>query len=118
MAAIAVRHSTWDTGTHGFSSERAMSLQELEAAVASLSDEELPAFAQWFEEYLADAWDRRIEADIQAGRLDEAGRRAEADFEAGRCQRVVAGVAEARREFAAGQCQAMTPIEIVREAQS
>ncbi len=38
------------------------------------------------EEYLADAWDRRIEADIRAGRLDEAGRRAEADFEAGRCK--------------------------------
>jgi hypothetical protein len=35
---------------------------------------------------LADAWDRRIEADIKAGRLDEAGRRADADFEAGRCK--------------------------------
>ena len=48
--------------------------------------EELTAFAQWFEEYLANAWDRRIEADILAGRLDEAGRRADQDFEAGRCK--------------------------------
>lgn len=63
-----------------------MSLQELETAVAQLPDEELTAFARWFEEYLADAWDRRIEADIRAGRLDEAGQRAEADFEAGRCK--------------------------------
>ncbi len=63
-----------------------MSLHELEAAVAQLPPEELTAFARWFEEYLADAWDRRIEADIRAGRLDEAGRRADADFEAGRCQ--------------------------------
>lgn len=62
-----------------------MSLQELEAAVSQLPADELTAFAQWFEEYLADAWDRRIEADIKAGRLDEAGRRADADFEAGRC---------------------------------
>lgn len=63
-----------------------MSLDELEAAVAQLPAEELAAFAEWFDEYLADAWDRRIEADIQAGRLDEAGRRADADFEAGRCR--------------------------------
>ncbi len=62
-----------------------MSLQELEAAVSRLPADELTAFARWFEEYLADAWDRRIEADIQAGRLDEAGRRADADFEARRC---------------------------------
>jgi len=63
-----------------------MSLPELEAAVAQLSADELSTFARWFEEYLADAWDRRIEADIRAGHLDEAGRRAEADFEAGRCR--------------------------------
>jgi hypothetical protein len=66
-------------------SEITVSLHELETAVAQLPDEELTAFARWFEEYLADAWDRRIETDIQAGRLDEAGRRADADFEAGRC---------------------------------
>ena len=62
-----------------------MSLQELEAAVARLPVDDLTAFARWFEEYLADAWDRRIEADIRAGRLDEASQRADADFEAGRC---------------------------------
>ena len=62
-----------------------MSLQELEAAVSQLPADELTAFARWFEEYLADAWDRRIEADVNGGRLDEAGRRADADFEAGRC---------------------------------
>lgn len=62
-----------------------MSLQELESAITRLPPAELATFAQWFEEYLADAWDRRIEADINAGRLDEAGRKANADFEAGRC---------------------------------
>jgi len=63
-----------------------VSLPELESAVSQLPADELIAFAQWFEEYLADAWDHRIEADINAGRLDEAGRRADADFEAGRCK--------------------------------
>lgn len=62
-----------------------MSLQELETAVTKLPAEELSVFAQWFEEYWADAWDRRIEADIEAGRLEEAGRGADADFESGRC---------------------------------
>jgi hypothetical protein len=63
-----------------------VSLQELESAVSQLPGEELTAFARWFEEYLADARDRRIETDIHAGRLEEAGRRADADFEAERCQ--------------------------------
>ena len=62
-----------------------MSIQELEAAVSRLPSADLDAFAKWFEEYLADEWDRRIEADILTGRLDEAGRRADADFEAGQC---------------------------------
>jgi hypothetical protein len=62
-----------------------MSVQELEAAVAKLPKEELARFSQWFEEYLADEWDRQIEADILAGRFDEAGKRAKADHEAGRC---------------------------------
>ncbi|HEV7225628.1 MAG TPA: hypothetical protein VGN42_23180 [Pirellulales bacterium] len=66
--------------------ETAMSLQELEAAVSQLPADELTVFARWFEEYMADIWDRRIESDIEAGRLDDAGRRADADFEAGRCK--------------------------------
>ena len=66
--------------------EVSVSLNELETAVAQLPNDDLTVFAKWFEEYMADAWDRRIEADILAGRLDEAGRRADADAEAGRCQ--------------------------------
>ena len=62
-----------------------MSVQDLEIAVSRLSKAELAAFAQWFEEYLADEWDRRIEADIRAGRFAPAGKRAKADYEAGRC---------------------------------
>jgi hypothetical protein len=63
-----------------------MSVDELETAVSRLPADQLTAFARWFEAFLADAWDRQIEADIEAGRLDEAGRRADADFEAGRCK--------------------------------
>ena len=62
-----------------------MSVQELENAIRQLSHEDFARLAQWIDEYRAEQWDRQIEADIRAGRLDEAGRRADADFEAGRC---------------------------------
>ena len=58
-----------------------MSVEELQSAIAQLPAEELNRFSRWFEEFLAEQWDRRIEADI----LDAAGRRADEDFEAGRC---------------------------------
>ena len=62
-----------------------MSLQELETAVAKLPPEELAAFSRWFEEFIADAWDRRIEEDVRSGRLNNAIRKADEHFDAGRC---------------------------------
>ena len=62
-----------------------MSIEQLQSAVAQLPAEELQRFSQWFDEFLAEQWDRRIEADILAGRLETAGRRADDEFEAGRC---------------------------------
>ena len=62
-----------------------MSIEELQSAIAQLPAEELDRFSRWFEEFLAEQWDRQIEADILAGKWDDAGRRADADFEAGRC---------------------------------
>ena len=63
-----------------------MKLEELKTAVSHLPAEQLAAFAQWFEEFHAEAWDQRIQADILAGRLDQAGLQADTDFEAGRCR--------------------------------
>jgi hypothetical protein len=62
-----------------------VSVQELESAVARLSPGELAAFAQWFENFVADEWDKQIDADARSGKLDHLARRADADFEAGRC---------------------------------
>ena len=61
-----------------------MSIEELQTAVSDLPVDEFTKFSQWFEEYLAERWDRKIEADILAGRLDAAGQKADEDFEAGR----------------------------------
>ena len=58
-------------------------VQELEMAVSRLSVDELSQFSAWFEEFIADQWDRNIEADILAGRLDSAGQRADDEFLAG-----------------------------------
>ena len=62
-----------------------MSTQDLQAAVSSLSPEELARFSAWFEEFTADQWDRQIEADILAGRFDAVGKRVDEDFHSGRC---------------------------------
>ena len=47
-----------------------MSVQELESAVSELSPDELARSTEWFEAYKADEWDRQIETDAEAGRLD------------------------------------------------
>ena len=62
-----------------------MTVEELQSAIRGLPAAEVRAFAGWLEEFLADEWDRRIEADLLAGRWDEEGRRAIEDYEAGRC---------------------------------
>ena len=56
----------------------------------------------------------QLDADAQAELVAILSRRL---AERGR-ERVAATVAQARREFAAGQCQPMTAAELVREAQS
>ncbi len=56
----------------------------------------------------------QLDSDAQAELVAVLSRRL---AERGR-ERVAATVAQARREFAAGQCQPMTAAELVREAQS
>ena len=62
-----------------------MSVQELESEVTRLSKPDLAAFSQWFEEYMADSWDKQIERDISAGKLDHLANQADAHFDAGHC---------------------------------
>jgi hypothetical protein len=62
-----------------------VNIQEIESAVAGLSPNELVLFAEWFENFVADEWDKQIEVDAKAGKLDHLARQADQDFEAGRC---------------------------------
>lgn len=63
-----------------------MSVQELENAVAQLSPAELTKFSTWFEDFVADGWDKEFETDVKAGKLDALGQEADRDFEAGQCK--------------------------------
>jgi hypothetical protein len=45
-------------------------IEKLELLIKSLSPEELAQFREWFAEFDAQVWDRQIEADASAGKLD------------------------------------------------
>lgn len=60
-------------------------IQEIEDAVRRLAPEDLAAFRAWFIQIDADAWDRQIEEDIAAGRLDALADEALNDLREGRC---------------------------------
>ncbi len=60
-------------------------VEEIENAIRRLSPKELVAFREWFAEYDAAAWDRQIEEDVAAGRLDALADEALDDLRHGRC---------------------------------
>lgn len=63
----------------------AKKLQEIERAIGTLTQEELEELRLWLDEYAGpSALDRRIEADVSGGRLDEAVQQALDDEEQGR----------------------------------
>jgi len=59
-------------------------LEKIEESVATLSDAELKRFAAWFADYQWERWDRQLEQDAEAGKLDKLADQALADFDAGR----------------------------------
>jgi hypothetical protein len=60
-------------------------VKDIEDAVQRLSPADLDAFRAWFSEFDAALWDRQIEADVAAGRLDAMADEAIEDLRAGRC---------------------------------
>ena len=59
-------------------------IEKIEQEVQALSPAELAQFRAWFLEYDWAAWDRQIERDSQAGRLDEPAAKALRDHAAGK----------------------------------
>lgn len=60
-----------------------LNTQELKATVSKLSAGDLNEFTEWFEEFIAQQWDKQIESDILAGRLDQIGKLVDEAFLAG-----------------------------------
>lgn len=59
-------------------------IQEIEQEVQKLSPGELAEFREWFVQYDAEAWDRKLEEDVEAGKLDDLAERALHDHKAGK----------------------------------
>lgn len=63
-----------------------MSVVEIKRAVEALSPEELAEISAFVARREAEIWDKRIEADSLAGKLDHLIEEARSDYTAGRCR--------------------------------
>lgn len=59
-------------------------VENIEHQVKALSPEELAAFRRWFLAYDWEAWDRQLEQDVAAGKLDALAEKALRDHAAGK----------------------------------
>lgn len=59
-------------------------IEELEQQVQALSPEELARFREWFLEFDWAAWDRQLERDVRAGKLDALAEKALRDYAEGK----------------------------------
>lgn len=61
-------------------------VEELASEVQRLNRDELAAFRDWFRKYDSDEWDKEIEQDVSAGRLEKLADEALAEHTAGRAK--------------------------------
>jgi hypothetical protein len=59
-------------------------IEQIEQDVRKLDRDELAAFRRWFREYDSEEWDRQIEDDARAGKLDKLAEEALAAHRAGK----------------------------------
>jgi hypothetical protein len=60
-------------------------VHEIEQAIRNLPPQDLAALRQWFADFDAELWDRQLEQDVAAGRLDWLAEEARRDLSEGRC---------------------------------
>ena len=63
-------------------------IEKLAREIQKLSAKELTSFRKWFTAFDAAEWDRQIEDDAKAGRLDSLAAEALADHQAGRSRKL------------------------------
>lgn len=60
-------------------------VHEIEEAIERLPEADFFKLTDWISRRLDDAWDRQIEDDVKAGRLDRLAEEALAEYKAGKC---------------------------------
>jgi hypothetical protein len=60
-----------------------MSVAEIEYAIAQLPPRDFAELIAWLQEYREQAWDKQIENDLNAGRLDKLIAEAEEEYKQG-----------------------------------
>lgn len=60
-------------------------IAEIEEAIQRLSPHQLAELREWFAHFDAERWDRQLEQDASAGRLDGLAAEALADLREGKC---------------------------------
>ena len=60
---------------------------EIEKAIQKLTPQEIKAVADWLAEFREEMWDRQIDADAKAGKLDKFIAKAKAGYRAGKATR-------------------------------
>ncbi len=63
-------------------------IEQLEHDIEELSPDELKRLRAWFIEFDAKVWDRRIEADAKAGKLDRLISDAASDYKSGKSRSI------------------------------
>ncbi len=63
-------------------------VEKLEREVRNLSAKQLTSFREWFAAFDAAKWDRQIEDDVQAGKLDRLADEALSEHHAGRSRKL------------------------------
>jgi len=61
-------------------------IQNIELEIQKLTPSELANFRKWFHEFDAENWDRQIEEDARAGKLDALADEAIKEFKSGGCK--------------------------------
>jgi hypothetical protein len=65
---------------------KVMGIREIEKAILQLPAKDLDKLAGWLDDYRAQMWDKQIEEDLEAGRLDALLAEVDEEYEAGLSQ--------------------------------
>ena len=60
-----------------------LDIEQIERAITQLPPKELAELVRWLEDYQAKVWDKQIEEDLEAGRLDKVLAEVEEEYAAG-----------------------------------